>query len=132
MIGLDTNVLVRYFVSDDPAQFRQADDFITQSRNRGIRLFVDDVVLCELVWVFRSSYKLRREKIAEILEDMLKHEQFLFEDEQLLAAALDDYIAGPGDFADYLIGRRHKRAGCETTVTFDRALRDETMFRLLT
>lgn len=51
MIGVDTNILVRYFASDDPAQFRKADDFITQSKNRGVQLYVDDFVLCELVWV---------------------------------------------------------------------------------
>ena len=131
MIGLDTNILVRYFVSDDPAQFRKAEDFITQSRNVGNRLYVDDVVLCELVWVLRSSYKLDRETIAAILDDMLYQGQFLFSDDVALEAALDDYIAGPGDFADYVIGRRNKRAGCEATVTFDRGLRDENWFRIL-
>ena len=131
MIGVDTNILVRYFVSDDPAQVRTADDFITQSKNRGLRLYVDDVVLCEFVWVLRSAYKLDRQMIAAILMDMLTQAQFSFEDDRLLVNALDDYLAGPGDFADYVIGRRDERAGCEATVTFDRALRDDSLFRIL-
>lgn len=129
MIGVDTNVLVRYFVADDQEQFRQAEDFI--NANRRIRLYVDDVVLCELVWVLRSSYKLDRERIAAIVEDVLKRSQFWFDDAGLLLTALDDYVAGRGDFADYVIGRRYERAGCEATATFDRALRDDVKFRLL-
>jgi len=131
VIGVDTNILVRYFVSDDPVQFRKADDFITQSKNRGDRLYVDDVVVCELVWVLRSAYKLDRETIAAILDDMLKRGQFSFTNDVIIEAALDDYIAGSGDFADYVIGRLNERAGCEATVTFDRALRDELSFRVL-
>ena len=96
-----------------------------------MRVYVDDVVLCELVWVLRSSYKLDRETVAAILDDMLNHDQFSFGDEDLLVSALDDYIAGSGDFADYVIGRRNKRAGCEATFTFDRGLRDEIGFRVL-
>lgn len=131
MIGLDTNILVRYFVSDDPAQFRQAEEFITRSMNRGVRLHVDDAVLCELVWVLRSSYKLSRGIIVTIAEDILHNNQFEFDDIQLLGEALDDYIAGSADFADYVIGRRYERAGCEATATFDRALRDDLRFRVL-
>jgi predicted nucleic-acid-binding protein len=131
VIGLDTNILVRYLVTDDPAQFRTAEDFITQSNNRGIRLYVDDVVLCELVWVLRSAYKLNRQKIASIIEDVLKRNRFVFDDDRILVAALDDYIAGAGDFADYLIGRRNKHAGCDLTATFDRGLRDDPSFRVL-
>jgi predicted nucleic-acid-binding protein len=131
VIGVDTNILVRYFVSDDPVQFRKADDFITQSKNRGVRLYVDDVVVCELVWVLRSAYKLDRDTIAAILDDMLKRGQFSFTDDDIMEAALDDYIAGPGDFADYMIGRLNQRAECEATFTFDRALQDELTFRVL-
>ena len=131
MIGVDTNVLVRYFVSDDREQFRQAEDFMTRSMNRRIQLYVDDVVLCELVWVLRSSYKLKRAEIAAIVEDVLKRNQFSFDDVGLLLTALDDYVAGRGDLADYVIGRRYERAGCEATATFDRALRDDVNFRLL-
>ena len=131
MIGLDTNILVRYFVSDDPSQFRQAEDFIRRSINRGIPLYVDDVVLCELVWVLRSSYKLGREMIASIVEDVLKNNRFSFDNVELLLTALDDYVAGRGDFADYVIGRRDERAGCEVTATFDRGLLDDPKFRVL-
>lgn len=131
MIGLDTNILVRYFVTDDPAQFRTAEEFITQSNNRGVPLYVDDVVLCELVWVLRSAYKLNRERIALIIEDVLKRNRFVFDDDRILVSALDDYIAGSGDFADYVIGRRNKRAGCDITATFDRGLRDDPSFHVL-
>jgi predicted nucleic-acid-binding protein len=56
---------------------------------------------------------------------------FDFEDRDLLSRALDAYCDGAGDFADYVIGLRNARAGCERTVTFDRALRGQALFRLL-
>jgi len=126
VIGVDTNVLVRYFVEDDSAQSRRVDALLQHGG-----LHIDDVVLCELVWVLRSGYRFDRQTIADALRRILATAAFSFNDRDLLRRALADYMTGSADFSDYVIGRRNALAGCETTVTFDRALRDNSSFRVL-
>jgi len=129
VIGVDTNVLVRYFVDDDPTQSRRVDALLANSANDP--LHIDDVVLCELVRVLRAGYRLDRVEIAAALRRILSTANFSFDDRDLLRRALADYSVGSADFSDYVIGQRNARAGCEATVTFDRALRDNSSFRVL-
>lgn len=131
MNGIDTNILVRYLTQDDPAQARAVDDLISEAVEGGARLRVDDVVLCELVWVLRGAYRFDQATIAATLDKVLSTGLFAFEDREASRRALDEYRNGGGDFADYLIGRRNLGAGCETTVTFDRALDGNDAFTVL-
>ncbi len=131
MIGVDTNVLVRYLTQDDPGQARKIDTFVATAIERGDRLQVDDIVLCELVWVLRAAYRFGKPVIAAALDKVMSTGIFAFDDRELLRSALNDYRNGSGDFSDYVIGRRNLRAGCEHTVTFDRPLNRERSFVLL-
>lgn len=131
MIGLDTNVLVRYFTQDDARQAELVDGFIADSKKNGIQLHIDEVVLCELAWVLRGAYRFDRQAIATSLERMLEASMFSFDDRDLLRRALAQYAEGDGDFADYVIGERNSKAGCTSTATFDRALRGDEGFSLL-
>lgn len=131
MIGIDTNVLLRYLIHDDVPQGKRVDMLAERAAEAGKRLFIDDVVLCEAVWVLRSGYGLGRGLIAQVLDDLLETALFDFEDRNLLRLALDDYRTGSASFADYLIGLRNARAGCDHTMTFDRALRRKPSFVLL-
>lgn len=131
MIGLDTNVLVRYLVQDDPAQARQATRAIAGAAAAGERLFLSVIVLCELVWVLESAYGYPRSEIEETLEKILLTDQFHIEDSDEAWLALGDYRRSGADFADALIGRRHLRSGCGTTLTFDRSLKGLAGFRVL-
>jgi len=131
VIAVDTNVLVRYFIADDLTQSRKVDALLAQTRHAGTRLHIDDVVLCELVWVLGYGYGFDKATIADALDRILNTAHFSFVDRELLRQALVDYLAGSGDFPDYVIGRRNKRAKCEATVTFDRGLRDDPSFRQL-
>src|SRR5689334_22798693 len=103
-MGVDTNVLVRYIIHDDALQGRCVDSLVERAAEAGERLFVDDVVLCEAVWVLRSGYGLEHDTIAQVLDDLLETALFDFEDRNLLRHALDAYRNGNGGFADYLIG----------------------------
>lgn len=131
MTGLDTNVLVRYFTQDDPSQARKADAVIRAAAEKGEYCFVGVITLCELVWVLRDAYGYDRSTVGVVLEKMLATAQFVIEEKDTVRSALSDYRAGPGDFADYLTGRRNRRAGCGRTATFDRALRRSDLFALL-
>ena len=131
MIGIDTNVLVRYLTQDDASQARRVDALVSAAVDRGTRLHVDDIVLCELVWVLRGAYRFSKPTVASALDKIMSTALFSFDDRNLLRGALDDYQEGVGDFADYVIGRRNSRAGCQQTVTFDRSLGDSPSFSLL-
>ena len=127
MIGVDTNVLVRYLTEDDAAQARAVDGLVAQ----GDYLYIDDIVLCELVWVLRSAYRFDKKTIVDAIDRILQTALFAFEDRDLLRSALAEYRDGTGDFADYVIGARNAKAGCDETATFDRALADSDRFALL-
>lgn len=131
MKGLDTNVLVRYLTQDNLAQARAVDALVAETLSEGERLHVDDVVLCELVWVLRGAYRTSKPVIVSALDKISATAIFSFSDREVLRQAVADYRDGTGDFADYLIGRRNRRAGCETTVTFDRALKSAAAFTSL-
>lgn len=131
MIGLDTNVLVRYLTQDEPQQSRAANALVAAAVTAGERLFVGAVVLCEMVWVLRESYGSTKAEIVSALEHLLATAQIEIGQKDLAREALEDYRKGRGDFADYVIGRAAREAGCERTVTFDRRLKASALFRLV-
>lgn len=131
MIGLDTNVLVRYLVQDDAAQARAAASAIEGAASRGEGLFLPAVTLCELVWVLESAYQRPRAVIAAALEQIARTGDFTLEHADHVRAAVTAYKTTSADFADALVGRINEAAGCEHTVTFDRGLRRLPQFRVL-
>ncbi len=88
-------------------------------------------MLCELVWVLRGAYDLDKRETILALEKILATVELAIEDKDLVHRALDDYRTGKGDFADYLIGWRDRKAGCGETITFDGSLRGDDLFRVL-
>lgn len=120
MIGLDTNVLVRYVVQDDAAQARAATQLIERTLTSERPGFVDRVVMCELVWVPESAYGFTRAQIAPVLRQLLATVVIRIESADRVALALRLYESGSADFADQLIGLLNQDQGCEATYTFDR------------
>jgi predicted nucleic-acid-binding protein len=131
MTGLDTNVLVRYLTQDDPAQSRKANSLIDGAVGSGERLRLDEVVLCELVWVLRGAYGFGKPTITDAVAKILDADQFSLEDRDLLREALEAYRGGRGDFADYVLGLRNRKAGSKATMTFDRSLKKSELFTVL-
>lgn len=131
MIGLDTNVLVRYITQDDEHQSLTVNAFFAQAVEDDETLFLDDIVLCELVWVLRAAYGYDRTTIAITLEKIFDTAIFAFRDLDLLRQGLADYRDRRGGFADYVIGLRNMASGCRHTLTFDRALKRADGFELL-
>lgn len=128
MIGLDTNILVRYLTKDDEKQWQQAVEVIGQNKP----CFITHIVLCELVWVLKGkNYGLSKDDIVHALEAMLHSADFEFESRSTIAQAIQRYKQGKADFADYLIGAIAHQAGCTETVSFDRKLTSEKGFRYL-
>jgi predicted nucleic-acid-binding protein len=118
MTGLDTNVLVRYVVQDDPAQSAAATRLI-ENFTAADAGFVSMIVVVETVWVLQSSYKADRPEIARVLETLLRSRELVVEHAELVWQALRIFTQSGADFADCLIQRCGHAAGCDQTVTFD-------------
>jgi predicted nucleic-acid-binding protein len=122
MIALDTNVLVRLTVGDDPGQLALAERLLRLAAESREPCFVSDPVLCELEWVLESSYGAGRADVLAVMEDLAAREIFEFEDREALRRAIAAYQGSRADFSDCLIGARAAARGARTTYTFDRDL----------
>jgi predicted nucleic-acid-binding protein len=129
MIGLDTNVLVRYLTQDEPAEARHATAIIERAVDRGEPVLVSCIVISELVWVLRRAYGIPPPEVLATIEHLLETPQMELEDRDLVRKAVADSKAGLGDFVDSLIGRRHEAQGCSLTATFDQGLKGHPAFR---
>jgi predicted nucleic-acid-binding protein len=118
MIGLDTNVLVRYIMQDDVKQAALASRLVESLTASGG--FIPLVVVAELSWVLSSAYSLSREQLAQALEGVLRSKEWVVEKADIVWQAVRLFQSGSADFADCLIFRSATAAGCEKTVTFDR------------
>ena len=121
MIGIDTNLLVRYLTQDDPAQSKKASAVIEKALAGESGVFINHVVLCEVVWVLDRAYGFPRATLGNVLEKILQGKQFEIEDKPTAWQALNDFKSSRADYADCLIGTKNRKAGCTTTLTLDRA-----------
>lgn len=119
MLGIDTNVLVRFLVRDDEVQFEKARKLIKREVTAGRRVFVSQLVLLETEWVLRSRYSLPKIEIIAAFAGLLNATNVQFEDEPAIEEALFIWKDNAVDFADCLIGARNRRLGCRVTATFD-------------
>ncbi len=118
MIGLDTNVLVRYIMQDDPKQSPKATALVESLDGVGSG-YITLVSMVELVWVLTASFGLTRAQVSQALDGIIRTKQFKIENADHIVRALRVFKLGKSDFADCLIERSANSAGCVKTVTFD-------------
>jgi predicted nucleic-acid-binding protein len=131
MKGLDTNVLVRYITQDEPGQAKLATREIETAASEGERLIIQPMVLCELIWVLESAYNYTKAEIIPVLDLIMRTAQFEIIDKDTVWQSLNDYNKGKGDFSDYYIGRANAKGGAAMTLTFDKSLRGNERFKVL-
>jgi len=119
MLGLDTNVLVRFLVQDDQAQFERAQKIISRESRTGGGVLIGLLVLLETEWVLRSRYSLTKAEILAAFSGLLASAELRFEDEHSIESALFVWKDSAADFADCLNGARHRALGCRATASFD-------------
>ena len=118
MIGLDTNILLRATLNDDPVQSGAAQRLL-KSLGEDERALVNLPVLMEFFWVLRSRYKLPRARLAAVMRDLLGVEYIEFEALEVVGKALATYETGAADFADMIVALRNRDLGAAHTFTFD-------------
>ena len=131
MVGIDTNVLVRYLTQDDPKQSAIATRFIEEGLSAENPGFVSAVTLCEIAWVLAMSYGADRKGIRKTVENLLATKQLVIERAELVWKALRASEGAPADFSDALIGQLAIAHGAQKTVTFDRTAARLPGFELL-
>lgn len=121
MIGLDTNVIVRYLVGDPEAEWQNAKAIalIDEALNSQTPVFLNHVVICETIWVLAYHYKVPKMALVDSLEQLFLHPGFRFESREQLTYALETYRTGNADFADCLIAALNREQGCSKTFSFD-------------
>ena len=104
MIAVDTNVLVRYITNDDKEQALLATTLLDSYIGKEKSIFINNIVLCELVWVLVRGYKYQKEDIIKTLKLLLSSIEFEFENHELAFLAVIEYEKAEADFSDILIG----------------------------
>jgi predicted nucleic-acid-binding protein len=120
VIGLDTNILVRYLAQDDPVQSRQATELIERQLTAEDPGFVSTVAMVETAWVLDRAYGLADDEVVAAIERTSQADVLVIENEQEVFTAVIMLKEGRGSFADALIAALGVKAGCSKSLTFDR------------
>lgn len=132
MVGLDTNILVRYIAQDDAVQSQLSAKIIEDRLTEEHPGFISLVTMVETVWVLDRSYGLSTAEIAAAVERILQTDILFVQNEQEVFTAMVAVRAGTGSFSDALIGVLGTRAGCAATLTFDKKAARLKEFELVT
>jgi predicted nucleic-acid-binding protein len=132
VIGLDTNILVRYLTQDDPLQTPLANQIIDTVIADNDYCYLNVIVLVELVWVLTRAYRYPRLTVIDTLEKILLARHFAIEDKDSAWRALTLMKSSNADFSDCLISVKNQAGGCDETLTFDQKAATLTAVRLLT
>lgn len=135
MIGLCTNVLLRWLLDveilpdDAPRQRSRAHSLLS---DRSQTFFVNHMVLAETAWILNKKLKVKRTRVVDLVDKLLSAANIVVQDEDVVQAALASYAKGSADLADELIAHVNDRAGCLTTLTFDKDAAKSSLFTLAT
>lgn len=131
MVGLDTNVLVRYLAQDDAIQSRQATQIIERQLTEERPGFISLVTMVEIAWVLDRVYGLSNQQVAAAVQRILQADTLLVQNEQEVFTAMIALKTGAGSFSDALIGALGEWAGCAATLTFDKKAKRLKQFQLI-
>ena len=131
MIGLDTNIVLRILIGDDPAQVTIVKKLLISRQQLLGAFFLNHVVLAECVWALKGSYKMSRQEIVQGLEGLLDTPAFAVEEPKVVASALKNFKESTVDFSDCLIAAKNAAIGCVHTATFDKKMRDLPAVKVL-
>ncbi len=131
MMGLDTNILVRYLAQDDAMQSPQATQIIERQFTEDRPGFISLVTMVETVWVLDRVYGLSTQEVADAVERILQADTLVVQNEQEVFTAMIDFKTGAGSFSDALMGALGAWAGCSATLSFDKKAKRLKQFKIL-
>ena len=129
MIGLDTNILIRYFAQDDPEQSARATAIIEEQISENNPGFISSIVLVEMVWTLTRLYKMTTASIMPLVRELINAADLQLEHQEATWRAYQLVCSQEADFADALLGAIHHGHGCTYTLTFDKAAAKNNLFK---
>jgi len=131
MKAVDTNILVRFLVGDDPVQSEKVKTFLQNAEKRGLVLFISIPVLLETIWVLESSYSCPSHEILNAIEQLILMPIFRFEAPERVKDMIQQARENKMELADLLIGLTARDAGCDAAITFDKDASQSSLFEYL-
>ena len=131
MIGVDTNILLRFALRDDAAQSPVASDFLEDAGRLDEPALLCPVALVEFVWTLMRRHRFAKPRVIEILDALTDSGRVVYSDDPLIRDCVDKWRSGEADLPDYLIAALNLQAGARTTLTFDQTAAQEPGFSLL-
>ena len=131
MIGIDSSVLLRYLLDDDPVWSPVATRFVEEELTVESPGYINLVVLAETVWSLRRSPLFEKSKLASVVEGLLEFDEFVIAERDVVADALSRFRSDGAGFADFLIAELNRAAGASATVAIDRAAARSLVFKRL-
>ena len=128
MIAFDTNYLVRHLIHDDPKQCAEVTSVVLRESEKGRRIMLFDIVLCETLWVLESAYGATRKDLPTALYALNAEPAFAFEHPERVYAAIRRFERGNADFSDYMILETGREKG-QKLKTFDKKTEDRSRVR---
>lgn len=120
MIGVDTNILLRHILADDPKWSEKSSRFLRDFCSPERPGYVNAVTLAEVAWVLRGRPEYAKAKLIQVVESLVADENLVLGSRDVVASALDAFRNGPADFADYLVATLNADAGATPTYTIDK------------
>ncbi len=131
MIGVDTNILLRVLVEDDPTQLLAAETLVNAPGRFDDPILVSPIVLVEIEWTLRRVYRRSKDEILEAIDRLQRHANIILDDREAVDGAIGAWRTGKASLADYLIGALARERGARTTMTFDQDAAETAAFTLL-
>lgn len=131
MKGIDTNILVRFLVGDDPDQANAVYNLFKKIEEDKRQLFVSLLVVLELLWVLEAVYKIKRNKIIASLADLILMPILEFENLEAIQNFIIESKNTRYELSDLLIANTSSFYGCESVLTFDKQASKYSLFELL-
>lgn len=131
MIGLDSNILVRFVTRDDEEQWKRVNAFLKKNCSSKNPAWISSIVLCEVVWVLSGGYEYAKSDIAGFLKQLLLTAEIELEERDAARFATKEFENGKADFSDYLIGHLNEKHSCDTTITLDKRAAGHALFTLI-
>lgn len=131
MIGIDTNVLLRLLLDDDPSQNSRIDALMAAHARVPGSVLISDVVLAETVWTLRTVYEQPKSALLAAVSGLLAQAAFAFEHRGVIERAVADFRGSSAGFSDCLIAAKHAALGCAFSATFDKKMRALPGMKLL-
>ena len=131
MIGVDTNVLLRFALEDDAKQTRAARSFLEDSDRADQPAVICPVALVEFVWTLTRRHRFSQDEVLDLLDALTDSGHVVFSEDGRTGSCLEQWRRGDADLPDYLIAASNLQVGARTTVTFDKMAAEEPGFSLL-